>query len=425
MNVSIRRRIAAGIGANAYSQLITIVIQLASLPLFLSFWSVKEYGAWLLLIALPSYLSFMDGGILQTIAFRLLRLDPKSEFFQMEARRIVSLGTVVLVFGATAYLAITALTLALFKFPDEPNQTEKLAFIILSASAVVALTTGIPDAIIRGTNRYATATYLVNAARLTEWIFWVAGAWLVGSFTAAAALGLTIRLVFLVITARVASRAFGSVWVVERPTLQAIKQVMPASAANLAFPTAATILHNLVPITIGSTLGAAALVSFVAHRTASRFSFQIAGIPINGTGQEYALLLKSGDQQKTRRLVQMSIGLSVLISLLLSMLLAIFGEDVFSLWSGDKVQFDLYLVLLLACAAVCAAAWTPIKLLLQVYELHLSLANLQLLGAIIILFVAVVSLGEFNIRLIATLLAALEAATLAWAVHLLRRLLWT
>jgi len=57
------RRILAGVGSNAFGHIITIFIQLCSLPVFLHFWTLGQYGKWLMISAVPSYLSMADVGI--------------------------------------------------------------------------------------------------------------------------------------------------------------------------------------------------------------------------------------------------------------------------------------------------------------------------------------------------------------------------
>ena len=53
----VTRRILHGLGANAYGQLVVIVIQLAGVPILLRAWGMQLYGEWLILAAIATYLS--------------------------------------------------------------------------------------------------------------------------------------------------------------------------------------------------------------------------------------------------------------------------------------------------------------------------------------------------------------------------------
>ena len=58
----LRGRLLRGVGATAISPLVVAVIQLGSVPLLLHAWGAARYGDWLLLSAIPIYLSLSDLG---------------------------------------------------------------------------------------------------------------------------------------------------------------------------------------------------------------------------------------------------------------------------------------------------------------------------------------------------------------------------
>ena len=59
---SVARRLVLGAAATVSGPLGTIAIQLASVPIFLHFWGTALYGEWLIMIAIPSYLTLGDFG---------------------------------------------------------------------------------------------------------------------------------------------------------------------------------------------------------------------------------------------------------------------------------------------------------------------------------------------------------------------------
>lgn len=66
MDHHITRRILHGIGANGYGLLVTVVVQLAGVPILLHAWGAQLYGEWLILAAIPTYLSMTDLGFSQS-----------------------------------------------------------------------------------------------------------------------------------------------------------------------------------------------------------------------------------------------------------------------------------------------------------------------------------------------------------------------
>src|ERR1700722_10051440 len=59
----LRQRLMRGFGATALSPVVTALIQLGSVPVLLHVWGAAKYGDWLLLSAIPSYLTLSDLGL--------------------------------------------------------------------------------------------------------------------------------------------------------------------------------------------------------------------------------------------------------------------------------------------------------------------------------------------------------------------------
>src|ERR1700720_275311 len=61
-NCSVAQRLMRGLGATALGPVVTAIIQLGSIPVLLHVWGAPKYGDWLLLSAIPSYLTLSDLG---------------------------------------------------------------------------------------------------------------------------------------------------------------------------------------------------------------------------------------------------------------------------------------------------------------------------------------------------------------------------
>ena len=59
-------RIIRGLGANGVTQASQLLMRLAEVPVLLLLWGAAGYGEWLLIAALPTALSFSDGGFTKT-----------------------------------------------------------------------------------------------------------------------------------------------------------------------------------------------------------------------------------------------------------------------------------------------------------------------------------------------------------------------
>src|ERR1700738_1380847 len=59
---ALRRRLLRGAGATALGPIVTAAIQLGPVPFLLHSWGAAKYGDWLILSAIPGYLSLSDLG---------------------------------------------------------------------------------------------------------------------------------------------------------------------------------------------------------------------------------------------------------------------------------------------------------------------------------------------------------------------------
>ena len=174
-----RGRVIAGLGANSFGMAITIAMQLGSLPLFLHFWNLETYGKWLILSAIPSYLSMADVGMVTAAGNRMTMAMGSSNPF--EANQIFQ--------SAQAFMAIVCGVLALIvnpivllaPLPWFENMDQRVALAAMSLGALVSLFGGLSEAAFKASERYAFGTMLSNYVRLGELLGSLLGLALIGN----------------------------------------------------------------------------------------------------------------------------------------------------------------------------------------------------------------------------------------------------
>jgi O-antigen/teichoic acid export membrane protein len=180
--MTIRRRIVAGVGANAYGQIITIGIQLLALPVFLHYWDARRYGAWLMLSAVPSYFSLADVGMVTTTGNKMTMEIGRGNFYS--ANRTFQSALVFMVCACAAVFAVTVLVLAFVHLPAVANAEYRLTLGLLITAALLALFNGLAEAVFRATGRYGIGTMAGQSIRLLEWLGGMLGLYLSHGFVA-------------------------------------------------------------------------------------------------------------------------------------------------------------------------------------------------------------------------------------------------
>src|SRR6059036_146829 len=109
--MSVASRVASAMAAAAVGRGINILVQVVGVPLFISLWGVNIYGQWLMLTAIPSYLTALDFGLAaaaaNAIAIKVAQGDARTArvIFDCSLGFIILVGTGVLM----AAMAIVAL----------------------------------------------------------------------------------------------------------------------------------------------------------------------------------------------------------------------------------------------------------------------------------------------------------------------------
>ena len=160
------RRVIVGMGANSFGMAITIAMQLLSLPLFLHYWDTATYGNWLILSAIPAYLSMADVGMVTAAGNKMTMALGRGD--SREAKRVFQSAQLFMAVVCSG-IAMLAVPLALFApFPGIDGSDMRLALVALSISTLLALCGGLSEAVFKATQRYAMGTMLGNLTRLAD-----------------------------------------------------------------------------------------------------------------------------------------------------------------------------------------------------------------------------------------------------------------
>src|SRR3989454_425727 len=159
MHNNIVQRLLKGFGANLYGQAAVVVIQLAGVPILLHYWHAQLYGEWLILFAIPSYLSMTDLGFSQSagndMTARVARGDRVGALMVFQ-----SLWAMVLLFAVVGLVlaAAAATILPLEKwmhFSQLSTRDVRWVLLFLAAEVLVKLTEGVSHAGFRASGDYA------------------------------------------------------------------------------------------------------------------------------------------------------------------------------------------------------------------------------------------------------------------------------
>ena len=272
-------RLLRGIGANAFSQLVIIGLQLALVPVLATHWGLKLYGVWLMLFTIPSYLALGDFGFATAAGVDMTMKVARGD----RAGTLVTYHSALaaITFVSTSVFLVALLVCALlpghwlnFGIGVSPGAI-RITLVLIVAYGLICLASSLLMAGFRCSGLYATGVMGQSVTQLAEGFACIVTVLLGGSLLAAATAYVATRTVCVVGQALMLT--FQVPWLrlgYRGANLDEIKRLAKPAAAALALPFAQAVFLQGTPVVLGAATGAATVPVFTTVRTLIRAGVQ-------------------------------------------------------------------------------------------------------------------------------------------------------
>lgn len=397
----IKKRIAGNLAANVFASVVNVVWQLIAVPLFLGYWSKEQYGEWLLLSAIPTYMSLADAGLSTTAANEVSMLIAAGN--TEAARR--SLHTACGFLAAVSLGLILFMGLGAFLLPWKDwllihgagAREVSWTIFFLTIYTVAGFSFALYGSVYRAVYRAPRILMLTSLSRLAELLAIGLSLANSGSFVKLAA-GLTVvRLV-----------TFGVLYVDGRrlsPALQLgvahfsrdhLRRTWRPSLMFMAFALGNALYFQGLTLLTGRMLGPVAVVVFNTTRTLTRAIVQFVVIIKHAIWLEFSYLFGARDLVRSRRLNNLAFEVTWVATFLLAGLFYILGPWIMRFWTHHAVTLDRGLLLLFLGGAVLNSLWSTCSGFLMGANQHSKLGVLYVCataGSLLIAFPLCLCLG--------------------------------
>lgn len=372
---SLKYKLLRNLGANAYGQLITVSIQLVSVPLFIHYWGVELYGEWLILSAIPAYLSLSDIGFASVAAndmtMRVAKGDQRGalEVYQSIWIFICAVSAMV---GCVLALLIYSFSLnSLFSISHISGERTQQVLVVLMLYVLVGLQGGVLSAGFRAVGRYAYGTVMNNTVRFAEWLISMVALVLGGGVLVVALVTLAVRTAGLIIMWAVLRRQ--ERWLClgfEAASMQKIRELLKPAVAFMAFPLGLALSLQGMVLIIGMTLGSAAVVIFSAYRTLTRLLVQIITMINQAVWPEISAAYGAGKMAVVTQLHRKGSSITFWIALSAVTTLGLIGEWVIGIWTRHAFEQNHMLLFFLLATAFLNVLWQTSWVVLMATNKH-------------------------------------------------------
>jgi O-antigen/teichoic acid export membrane protein len=399
-------RVASGVAAHLYSQVITVLTQLAAVPIFLQRWNAETYGQWLAISAVPVYLTIADVGILTAAGNLMSMHNARGEREQLKS--VFKAGLMVVLMVVPVASALIGSLLLFFSFGMSTDQ--RGALFVLALAALLTVASGLFDAAYRSFGKYPKITFLLSTARVVEWVGMMIGLFVGGTLTSTAlgylagrALSFSANFWF---TKRDVPHIDWSVAGVDR------RLAIKLAKSGLGF-ISITLGNSLtlqgMVVLVGTRLGGTAVAIFSTSRTLTRLLAQLAVLSGKSMSPEISALYGAGQQAAADKLIRHMSRIVMSVIVVGALILAPLSPTIMAIWSHGKIPFDRSVFYLLLAAAVVTSYWQIQAVRLTATNQHQVFAGLFVTTSVLVLVLTYLGLPMFGINAAAggTLLADL------------------
>jgi O-antigen/teichoic acid export membrane protein len=378
-NDGVSHRLLRGFGATALGPLVTALIQLGSVPVFLHVWGAAKYGDWLLLSAIPSYLTLSDLGFGDAsgsdMSMRVAANDRDGavETFQSSWVLVtaVSLAALLLVCMSVWWIPWRSW----LKLSSVSNLQAARVLLVLAAYVVLSQQNGVTESGYRSDGHFATGTFWIALLRLAEVVTATTVAMLNGSLLAVAFSYLLVRCVGTISYALLLRKI--SPWIrygFQHARLTTIKKLAAPAFGFMAFPIGYALNLQGLMLVIGARLGPIAVVSFSTLRTLSRLNLQLILVCKFTLWPELSRAFGSGNIVLARRLHRHACQAALGLSIFGGLLLWIFGPFIYHLWIRQSLDFDATCFHVLLLVVVTNSLWDTSSVIPMSINAHSRIA---------------------------------------------------
>ncbi|MEA3641095.1 MAG: hypothetical protein VBE63_14300 [Lamprobacter sp.] len=374
-----RQRLLRGFGAQGISQAVQIFIRLAEVPLFLHFWGAQGYGEWLMVAAIPAYLTIADGGFAgaasRDMSMRSAAGDQSGALAVYQSIWLLLLGVSSLLVVA-AYLALEALPLAQwlgFQFIDQASI--KVVLLLLVAHVLVGFQGGLINGGFWCSGRYPLGMLLAAFTAFIEFGALALTIALGGGPIAAAAAFLGGRVAGTFLTWFVLR--FATPWLHygwRRASVGEIRRLTTPAFASLAFPLGNAMNIQGMRLIVGVVLGPAAVAVFSATRTLARLAMQPRAVINKLMQPEMAFAYGRGNISQFQFLFKRSCQAAFWSAATASLALAVVGSYLFGAWTSDQFSLNWLLFAALLTGSVVDGVWYAALMVMYATNRHQAAA---------------------------------------------------
>jgi O-antigen/teichoic acid export membrane protein len=398
----LRKRIRDGIFAGVFGQLVNLIIQFCSVPLFLHFWGVETYGDWLVLTSFVSFFSLTHLGFGAVsgndMTMSVAKGDREGALVTFQSMILLTIVVSLLVTSIVSLLLAGSPLLSLLPIGRMDSSDCMNVLVLSTATVFIGQINGIISNGYRCDGNFALGSVLNGFGRLFSWI------------AQALALALTEDPTWIVASSAITSFLWCfpmgiilvrlSPWIkfgVRNSSYQKIKSLSRPAIGQLAFPLGDSLNTQGMLQIVASAFGPTYAAIFVTHRTLANVTSQFLNLINGALLPELSRLHGEQDLRRLRLMHRVSCFFAIWGSAVVGVTLLCSANRILDIWTSGRIEVNFALFTGCVIALIGRSLWLTSSSIFYSCNRHVGLGLRYLLvvtAGVIIAAGAIPSLGQ-------------------------------
>lgn len=393
MTPGLRQRMVRGAQAQVVGHVVRVIVQVGGVAILAGIWGLNLYGEWLILTAIPTYLTFSDTGLFAAASNEMIMLVARDERKQaLEVFRsvstAVSMGFVAISVALVAF-AIAAPLDAWFHLSTIDEVDASAILVILGLNTLVMCYAGVLFGGFASEGRYGEGGMAIAGVTLAEFcglagVVIAGGGPVLGAAAMFVARGFATVTVYFLMRRRVPWLSIGK----PETLLTTLKPLISPAFGAAAFPLALALNVQGMVIMLGVVVGPASTAIFSTVRTASRVVIQLLASVFSVISPELSRAYAQNNAALLRTLHRRGCQAAIWLAAPVLAVLAVFGGPIIDVWTSGHVQVQGALLYLFLIVAGLDSLWYTSLAVIWARNMHQRVALYYVLASVAVLPIA-------------------------------------
>ncbi|CAA6826055.1 MAG: Unknown protein [uncultured Sulfurovum sp.] len=363
--MSSAERIFKSSTASAASLVARVAQQLLLVPILILVWPTELYGEWLIISAIPIFLSLSDFGFVLAGSNELSRRA--SIETQSSVQQFYNVYSVY--FQRWSIFIMFVLALCSFLLPLKKLMGLQLIstidtsiiFFLLSLSALISQNSLTLFAGLRSKGKTHYGLWVRVILALLQIVLAFILVWLLESSPVVLASGMFILslgayLLEWILLKRIGLTQKANIFLPLKDNIP-MKPYFAMGLEMMLIPLAQALILQGSILLIGKLLGPVYVVLFATHRTLTRLSSSVLQVFSNPLMAEAGLMQRPEDKKPLTKIVCLLSRVTFWLSIIIFIGFMLLGKWIYTLWVQGKIDFDFNLITILLIAVVAESLW--------------------------------------------------------------------